>query len=328
MTAGKAARNKTLSLTATERKQFAQSLLQLHSPALLNDVKNRVLLQDMETACGFLPKACVDLVVLDPPYNMNKVFGSSPFSKQTVEAYSSQLDGWVKALLPLLKSTASIYICGDWVSSPSIFTVASKYFKVRNRITWEREKGRGANANWKNCSEDIWFCTVSDEYVFNTEAVKLKRRVMAPYRNHDDSPKDWDESEDGHTRLTHPSNLWTDITVPFWSMPENTPHPTQKPEKLIAKLVLASSEAGGLVLDPFAGSGTSAVVAKKLGRAFIAIEREAEFACMALKRLKMAEQSNAIQGYNEGIFWERNSLTMQKKVVKMPQKMRKSATLK
>ena len=71
----------------------------------------------------------------------------------------------------------------------------------------------------------------------------------------------------GNFRDTHPSNLWTDISVPFWSMPENTDHPTQKAEKLIAKLVLASTNPGDFVFDPFLGSGTSSVVAKKLGKA-------------------------------------------------------------
>jgi len=282
----------------------------------------------MEEACRFLPKACADLVVLDPPYNMTKTFGGSQFSKRSVSAYSRQLEAWIVALLPAIAPDASIYICGDWQSSPSIFAVASKYFTVRNRITWEREKGRGAKANWKNCSEDIWFCTMGEQYVFNTEAVKLKRRVMAPYRKDDDTPKDWDASEDGNTRLTYPSNIWTDITVPFWSMAENTPHPTQKPEKLVAKLVLASSKKGAVVLDPFAGSGTTAVVAVKLGRRFIGIERDLGFACMALKRLALVTDNTAIQGYADGVFWERNTQAAQKKQRPKPQKPRKSATLK
>ena len=148
---------------------------------------------------------------------------------------------------------------------------------------------------------------------------------MAPYRNDDDSTKDWDE--EAHTRLTHPSNLWTDITVPFWSMAENTPHPTQKPEKLVAKLILASTVKDALVFDPFAGSGTSAVVAAKLGRRFIGIERDKDFACMALKRLKDATHKPAIQGYADGVFWERNTLGMQKKQGKKMRRSRKSAHL-
>ena len=112
---------------------------------------------------------------------------------------------------------------------------------VRNRITWEREKGRGAKVNWKSACEDIWFCTVSDNYTFNVDAVKLRRRVLAPYTDGIGRPKDWMRTDSGGFRDTHPSNLWTDISVPFWSMPENTDHPTQKSEKLLAKLILAST---------------------------------------------------------------------------------------
>jgi site-specific DNA-methyltransferase (adenine-specific) len=107
--------------------------------------------------------------------------------------------------------------------------------------------------------------------------------------------------------------LWTDITVPFWSMPENTDHPTQKPEKLIAKIVLASSDPGGVVLDPFLGSGTTSVVAKKLGRRYVGIELEERYCCLAEKRLALAQLDSSIQGYHDGVFWERNSLAVQRR---------------
>ena len=205
-----------------------------------------------------------------------------------------------------MKPTASVYICGDWRSSAAIQRAGMKYFTLRNRITWEREKGRGAKANWKNTAEDIWFFTVSDSYRFNLDAVKQRRRVIAPYRENGE-PKDWTESADGNFRETHPSNVWTDISVPFWSMPENTDHPTQKPEKLLAKIILASTNPGDLILDPFAGSGTTAVTAKKLGRNFTAIEADEEYCLLALKRLEMAETDRSIQGFSDGVFWERNS---------------------
>jgi len=180
----------------------------------------------------------------------------------------------------------------------------------------EREKGRGALTNWKNCSEDIWFCTMGDDYHFNPEAVKLKRKVLAPYRSADKTPKDWQETDDGNHRLTYPSNLWTDITIPFWSMPENTEHPTQKPEKIMAKLMLASSKPKDIILDPFLGSGTSAVVAAKLGRKFIGIEKDKKYCALAQKRLALASKNPDIQGYSNGVFWERNSLAEQKKSIK------------
>ena len=135
--------------------------------------------------------------------------------------------------------------------------------------------------------------------------MKLKRPVLAPYKDENGVAKDWqeDEEDDGKKyRLTAPSNLWTDISIPFWSMAENTPHPTQKPEKLIAKLILASSNEGDVVFDPFLGSGTTSVTAKKLGRHFVGIEREKEYVAIAEKRLEMAEENPTIQGYENGVF--------------------------
>jgi site-specific DNA-methyltransferase (adenine-specific) len=132
--------------------------------------------------------------------------------------------------------------------------------------------------------------------------------VLAPYRNNDGTPKDWDDSTGSNFRLTYPSNLWTDISIPFWSMPENTDHPTQKPEKLLAKIILASSDEGDIILDPFAGSGTTAVVASKLNRKYISIEHNLEYCCLLEKRLNMISKDASIQGYSEGVFWERNSL--------------------
>jgi site-specific DNA-methyltransferase (adenine-specific) len=135
----------------------------------------------------------------------------------------------------------------------------------------------------------------------------VRRKVIAPYRTEDGVPKDWLETEAGNFRLTHPSNIWTDLTVPFWSMAENTEHPAQKPEKLIAKLVLASSAPNAMVLDPFLGSGTTAVVARKLGRQFVGTEIDALHCCIAQKRLQMAERDARIQGYEDGVFLERNT---------------------
>jgi site-specific DNA-methyltransferase (adenine-specific) len=196
--------------------------------------------------------------------------------------------------------------------------VLDKYLKVRNRITWEREKGRGAKRNFKNASEDIWFATISDDYVFNVENVKLKRRVLAPYTHTNGEPKDWLNTSEGQFRLTHPSNLWNDITVPFWSMPENTDHPTQKPEKLLAKLILASTNENDFVFDPFMGVGSSLVTAKKLNRKFLGLEIETEYCLLGAKRLHLAELDMTIQGYSDGVFWERNTLKGQKHKTKAP----------
>ena len=308
----RAPRNRTLSLTGDEVASIRSRLLHLTEPASLPSILDGTICQDILEAVRCLPDQFVDLLVLDPPYNLTKTYNQTEFKRLPLPDYADWLEKWLAALRRTLKPTASVYICSEWSSSSAVFTVAEKHLIVRNRITWEREKGRGSLANWKNCSEDIWFCTVSENYTFNVDAVKLKRKVMAPYTDEEGSPKDWDAASGGNFRLTHPSNLWTDITVPFWSMPENTDHPTQKPEKLVAKIVLASSNPGNVVLDPFLGSGTTSVVAKKLGRSYVGIELVERYCCLAEKRLDLAAQDSSIQGYHDGVFWERNSLAVQR----------------
>jgi site-specific DNA-methyltransferase (adenine-specific) len=308
----RAPRNRTLTCSDAEVAQLAANLLRVSSPATLSMITDRVIHQDHADALPFLPHAFADLLILDPPYNLTKNYNGHVFRLTDAEEYRVWFERMVSSLKVHLRPHASIYVCSDWQTSNVVFPVLNRHFCVRNRITWEREKGRGAKANWKNNTEDIWFCTVDDEYYFDVEAVKLKKRVIAPYRRHDGSPKDWDESANGNYRLTHPSNLWSDITIPFWSMPENTDHPTQKPEKLIAKLLLASSRPGDFVFDPFLGSGTTAVVARKLNRRFCGIELNRDYCCWAEKRLRLATLNPSIQGYIDGIFWERNTLSAQK----------------
>ena len=217
---------------------------------------------------------------------------------------------WLMLVRPLLKDTATIYVCCDWKSSLVIGRILEEYFTVRNRITWQREKGRGAKHNWKNGMEDIWFATVGEAYTFQLDAVKQRRQVIAPYRE-DGVPRGWKETDEGRYRDTCPSNFWDDITIPFWSMPENTEHPTQKPEKLLAKLILASSKPGDFVFDPFLGSGSTSVTAKKLGRHYLGIEREKHYCALAEARLAAAETDPVIQGYADGVFWERNTAARQ-----------------
>lgn len=274
-------------------------------------IKNKTFNGNFSELVKHIPNESIDLLILDPPYNLSKEFKSLKFARRSVDAYEEYLEETISLVLPCLKETATIYICGEWYSSVSIYTAAAKHFIVRNRISWEREKGRGAVSNWKNSSEDIWFCTKSDTYTFNVEQVKLRRKVIAPYRDESGKPKDWDETKNGSYRDTFPSNIWTDISIPFWSMPENTDHPTQKSEKLIAKLILASSNPGDLVLDPFLGSGTSSVVAKKLGRNFIGCDIDESYCLLAEKRLELAEHDKRIQGFADSVFWERNTLAEQ-----------------
>jgi site-specific DNA-methyltransferase (adenine-specific) len=303
----RAARNRTLQTTEDELCRLREKLLTVNAPTSVSDIINTTVLGNLFDTVDYLPSEFVDLMIVDPPYNLSRNFAGLKFKQMNDGNYSAWLESWIPKLIRLLKPNASLYLCGDWKSAASLYTVISKYLAVMNRITWQREKGRGAAENWKNSMEDIWFAVRNPKnYYFNVEAVKIRRKVLAPYR-HDGQPKDWQDTEKGKFRLTHPSNFWDDITIPYWSMPENTEHPTQKPEKLIAKLILASCPENGLVFDPFLGSGTSSVVAKKLKRNYCGIEINPEYACWAEKRLEKAETEKAIQGFFNGVFWERNS---------------------
>ena len=302
----RAPRNRTIEIAENEVAELKERLVYATQTDELLAVRNRMICGDAFNVLVRLPGAHFDLLFADPPYNLTKDFGAEKFTQRSSDAYEKWLDSWLKLCVPLLMPSASIYICGDWRSSAAIQRVGSRYFKLQNRITWEREKGRGAKANWKNAAEDIWFFTVSDAFTFNVDAVKLRRKVLAPYKENGE-PKDWEQTKAGNFRDTHPSNIWTDISVPFWSMPENTDHPTQKPEKLLAKIILASTNAGDLILDPFAGSGTTAVAAKKLGRSFLSIESDENYCLLAQKRLEIAQSDSSIQGFSDGVFWERNS---------------------
>jgi len=302
-----APRNRTITLRDEEIRRYQRSLLKIDSPASLEQILNKVINHDIFEVADFLPSEFVDLLFIDPPYNLTKTFNANFFRQVSVTQYMDWMESWLKKMIVLLKPTASVYICGDWRSSSAIHLLCEKYFIVRNRITFEREKGRGAKKNWKNNSEDIWFCTMSDDWTFNADAVKLKRKVIAPYRENN-MPKDWSEDKNGKFRLTYPSNIWTDISMPFWSMPENTPHPTQKPEKLLAKIILAGSNEADVIFDPFAGVGTAGVVAKKLKRNFVMVEMDEQYCLYAAKRLDMAKPDGTIQGYDNGVFWERNTL--------------------
>ncbi len=309
----KAPRNKTIDTKLSDGQHYIARCLKVgKQPFRLEQIINKTILGNTFEAIKQLPANCVDLMIADPPYNLTKNFNGMLFNKKKTADYEAYTRMWLSAIKPLLKENATLYVCCDWQTSLTIGKVLQELFIVRNRITWQREKGRGAKANWKNGLEDIWFATVSNDYTFNLDAVKTRKKVLAPYRS-GGKPKDWQETKDGNYRDTCPSNFWDDITIPFWSMPENTAHPTQKPEKLIAKLIMASSNKADLIFDPFLGSGTTSVTAKKLGRYYLGIEKDAQYCLWAEERLEMAKDDKTIQGYVDGVFWQRNSLAEQKK---------------
>ncbi|ERK02281.1 DNA-methyltransferase [Segatella salivae] len=303
----RANRNRTLTIAENEITTLEKAIINA------DDLKksfadNSVINADLFDCLDAIPNDYFHLIIIDPPYNLAKDFHGNKFSKLNTTSYEAYLRSWFGKVCDKLAPNGTLYMCGDWQCSLSMQKVISEQLTILNRITWQREKGRGAKANWKNAMEDIWFAVKNPkDYYFDVEAVKMKRKVIAPYKV-DGKPKDWEQTESGNFRITYPSNFWDDISIPFWSMPENTDHPTQKPEKLYAKLILASTKPGDKVFDPFLGSGTSAVVAYKLNRNYVGIELNRDYCLWAAKRLMNATKNKVIQGYSDNVFWERNAL--------------------
>lgn len=299
----RASMNRTITLSDDERKTY-QDYISDHFE--LNE--NSVICGDFIKINNQIPDEYFDLILLDPPYNLTKKYGETIFKSMSDAEYIEYILFILKECLKKLKPSGTMYVCGDWKTS-YLQRKALEHCEdemlcdVINRITWSRDKGRGSEKNWKNNIEDIYMVVKSkDQYTFNINDVKIRKTVLATYRDKNGNNKDWEETEEGKFRMTYPSNIWFDITVPFWSMAENTDHPTQKSEKLYAKLILASSNKGDNIYEPFAGVFTGCVTAAKLGRNWVGVEFENEYCLLGQKRLVLAEINKNIQGYEDGIF--------------------------
>ena len=157
---------------------------------------NRTINGDLLEALPLLPDEFADLIIIDPPYNLTKNFNGLTFNSMKDDDYENYLDSWLGEVCRKLKPNGSLYLCGDWKCTSALQRSLEKNLTVINRITWQREKGRGAKENWKNGMEDIWFAVKNPkDYYFDVEAVKMKRKVLAPYKV-DGKPKDWDEAGD------------------------------------------------------------------------------------------------------------------------------------
>ncbi len=202
----RAPRNRTLTCTPEELGELSKCILSIDSAVNRQGLEFRLIGGDFFQVAAHLPTQFIDLLILDPPYNLTKTYNGTYFKKMDNAGYTAWFERVIELLTPMLTPTATIYVCSDWKTSALVLPVLEDRFMVHNRITWERDKGRGAKRNWKNNTEDIWFCTRSENYYFDVDAVKLKRKVLAPYRLNGD-PKDWTQESDGNFRLTHPSTF-------------------------------------------------------------------------------------------------------------------------
>ena len=310
-------RNNTIKLSDLEIEDFSKKCIYSN----IIDKINNIYCTNTFDVKMIIPEKS-SFIFADPPYNLDKNFDFSKFVKQSNNDYINYTITWMKIYLQFLSADGILAVCSDLYSTPLVLAAAQSLdLKLFNRITWERDKGRGSDSNWKNNIEDIClFIQQKSNPKFYPDRVKILRTVKAPYKNENGDNKDWFELDNTNIRLTYSSNLWTDITVPFWSMAENTDHPTQKPEKLVAKLILAHTDEDDLVIDPFSGSGTTAVTCFKLKRNFIAIEQSKYYCSICQKRLKMAEDDKSIQGIEHGFFLDRHTNLSEKQFKKLKEK--------
>ena len=145
-------RNRTIELFEREIEIYRKHLIFSGEKNDLENCHDRIICGDAFEVLEKLPASSFDLLFADPPYNLTKNFGAEKFRQTSLDEYETWLDSWLKKCVRLLKPSASVYVCGDWRSASAIQRIGMKYFRLQNRITWEREKGRGAARNWKNAA--------------------------------------------------------------------------------------------------------------------------------------------------------------------------------
>jgi site-specific DNA-methyltransferase (adenine-specific) len=249
---------------------------------------------DAITWLGSLQSESVDLIFADPPYNIKKAEWDSFESQEAYVAWSLQ---WIEQAARVLKPTGTLYVCGFSEILADLKLPASRFFKGCKWLVWHYKNKANLGSDWGRSHESLLHLRKSREFTFNVDDVRI------PYGNHTlkypDHPQaetsQYGNSRSGKGKLwrPHPKGAKPrdviEIPTTCNGMHEKTPHPTQKPEELLRKLILASSNAGDLVIDPFLGSGTTAVVAEQLGRKWKGCDISPEYCEWAAQRIELVE---------------------------------------
>lgn len=240
-----------------------------------------------------LETASVDLVFADPPYNIKKAEWDTFESQQGYVAWSL---AWVEQAARVLKPTGTLYICGFSEILADLKLPASRFFEGCRWLIWHYKNKANLGTDWGRSHESILHLRKSKEFTFNLDEVRI------PYGNHTLKYPEHPQavtSQYGngvsrndlwrpHPRGAKPKDV-LEIPTTCNGMHEKTPHPTQKPEELLRKLVLAATNPGDLVIDPFLGSGTTAVVAEQLKRRWQGCDITPEYSKWAVERIELVE---------------------------------------
>jgi site-specific DNA-methyltransferase (adenine-specific) len=238
-----------------------------------------------------LDSESVDLVFADPPYNIKKAEWDNFENQEKYIAWSIQ---WISQASRILKSNGSLYVCGFSEILADLKYSVSKYFKNCRWLIWHYKNKANLGSDWGRSHESIIHFRKSDQVKINIDDVRI------PYGAHTlkyPSHPQAETSAYGKGK-TKKNNNWTpnpkgakpkdviEIPTTCNGMGETTPHPTQKPEELLRKFILASSQEGDLIIDPFSGSGTTIVVAEQLNRRWMGCDLNIEYNNWAIQRLE------------------------------------------
>jgi len=241
-----------------------------------------------------LKSESVDLIFADPPYNIKKAEWDSFESQEEYVKWSLR---WIEQAARVLKSTGTLYVCGFSEILADLKLPASRFFKGCKWLVWHYKNKANLGSDWGRSHESLLHFRKSQRFTFNVDNVRL------PYGNHTLKYPEHPQAETSQYGKGHAGKdkLWQphprgakprdviEIPTTCNGMHEKTPHPTQKPEELLRKIVLASSNAGDLVIDPFLGAGTTAVVAEQLGRKWKGCDISLEYCQWAARRIELVE---------------------------------------
>lgn len=242
-----------------------------------------------------LDDASVDLVFADPPYNIKKADWDSFESQEKYIEWSIQ---WIAHVSRVLKPTGSLYVCGFSEILADLKHPASKYFKHCRWLIWHYKNKANLGRDWGRSHESIIYFRKSDATKLNIDDVRTpygghtlkypshpQAETSAYGKGTNKQRENWTPNPNG----AKPKDV-IDIPTTCNGMREKTPHPTQKPEELLCKFILASSNEGGLVIDPFSGSGTTVVVAEQLNRRWMGCDLNPQYNQWAIERIESVQR--------------------------------------
>lgn len=230
----------------------------------------KIILGDCLSELKSIKDNSVDLIIADPPYNVGKDYGNSS-DKQNFEEYIEFTRNWLAECRRILKSSGTIYVFIGFRYISYLYQIMEKELGLNfiNWISWHYTQGIGKTKGFSPRHDDILMFSKSENYKFNLDAIRIPQKYYRKINN---------------MRGANPGDVW-EISHIHYCQKGRQPHPTQKPEALIERMVLASSDEGDLVVDPFSGSGTTLRVCQQLKREAIGIEVNEQFVEQTKERL-------------------------------------------